>query len=63
MDSLNLNNYKPDFDNDCRICGTSPTVIVVEHPVPQTDLCGPHFFNDRLMIDPDLWNDQMEDTE
>lgn len=55
--------FRPDFDNECRECGRSPTVIVVDHPVPNTDLCGPHFFADRAMVDWELWNLRDEDTE
>lgn len=55
--------FRPNFQGECRECGTSPTVIVVDHPVPETDLCGWHFFADRSMIDWQLWNDDPEDTE
>jgi len=58
-----IHNFKPNFENDCRICGTTPTVVVPEHPVPETDLCGICFFQDHAMIDSELWNDQIEDTE
>lgn len=55
--------FRPDFENECRECGTLPTVIVIDHPVPHTHLCGPHFFSDKSMIDWDAWNDSQEDTE
>lgn len=48
----------PNFEVECRICGTIPTVIVTTHKQPQTELCGPHFFRDASMFDWDLWNDQ-----
>lgn len=66
MDPLQLQKdsvFHPDFTNECRECGTLPTVIVVGHPLPQTNLCGPHFFGDRMMIDWDRWNDREEGTE
>jgi hypothetical protein len=52
--------YSPDFEAECRICGFSPCVVVFRHPSPDTDLCGPHFFNDQEMIDWNLWNDPKE---
>lgn len=55
--------FEPDFDTECRICGTSPCVIVVGHKhMPHTDLCGRHFFDDTAMINWELWND-VESTE
>lgn len=56
-------NFSPCFTAECYVCGASPTVIVVDHVTPQTLLCGTHFFNDRTMVDWDLWNDQQEGTE
>lgn len=55
--------FHPNFEGECRECGTSPTVVVVDHPVPETDLCGLHFFADRLMLDWEMWNSREEDTE
>jgi hypothetical protein len=55
--------YHPDFDEECRICGTSPCVVVEDHPQGDTQLCGVHFFSDRLMVDWEEWNSTPEDTE
>lgn len=55
--------YHPDFSAECRLCGSSPCVVVEDHLQPDTELCGVCFFGDRLMIDWDLWNDQPESTE
>lgn len=55
--------FHPNFKVECRECGRQPTVIVVDHPVPNTELCGPHFFGDRLMVDWELWNNREEDSE
>lgn len=55
--------FHPNFKRECRECGTSPTVIVVDHPVPETDLCGFHFFADRSMINWEDWNTDPETTE
>lgn len=55
--------FHPDFDEECHVCGASPCVIVEGHAQPDTQLCGPHFFHDRTMVDWELWNDQPEDTE
>lgn len=61
--SMKKNIYRPDFNGECRECGTSPTVVVLGHIVPDTDLCGPHFFADRSMVDWELWNLRNEDTD
>lgn len=55
--------FAPNFSAECYMCGSSPTVVVVDHVTPQTLLCGTHFFADRLMVDWALWNDPIEDTE
>jgi hypothetical protein len=55
--------YRPDFDGECYLCGASPTVVVEGHIVPNTQLCGPHFFRDKQMVDWDEWNNQPDDTE
>jgi hypothetical protein len=55
--------YQPDHDGECRECGRTPTVHVVGHLKPDTELCGPHFFADGLMIDPDKWNEQEENED
>lgn len=58
-----MNTYHPDFDAECRICGTSPCVVVDGHGQPDTELCGWHFFHDRVMQDWSLWNEPLEATE
>lgn len=55
--------YLADFTTECRICGTSPCVVVSDHSVPDTELCGICFFHSRFMIDPSLWNDPLETSE
>lgn len=55
--------YHPDFDKECKLCGRTPCVVVEGHLKPNTKLCGPHFFNDRSMVDWERWNDTPEDTE
>ncbi len=55
--------YHPDFTSECRICGTSPTVVVDGHPQGETLLCGICFFGDRAMIEWELWDDEEEPTE
>lgn len=55
--------FLADFEVDCRRCGHSPCVVVRSTIFTDTELCGPHFFGDRLMIDPELWNEPKEDTE
>lgn len=60
---MNSVTYQPNFARECRECGSSPTVIVIEHIQPETDLCGCCFFGDHRMVDYDLWNDRVEATE
>jgi hypothetical protein len=55
--------YHPDFSAACIQCGTSPCVVVDGHIQPETELCGICFFGDRSMIDWELWNETVEDTE
>jgi hypothetical protein len=55
--------YKPDFKTECKECGATPTVVVVGHTCPATELCGFHFFLDRQMVDWNEWNNEPEDTE
>jgi len=55
--------YHPDFEAECRVCGASPCVVVDSHSQGDTNLCGPCFFGDRLMIDWAEWNNQEEPTE
>lgn len=53
-----LLSFHPDFEASCRICGTSPCVVVANHPVPDTDLCGPHFFHNTEMNQWEDWNEE-----
>lgn len=53
--------FRPDHDSECRECGESPTVIVVAHKVPDTDLCGSCFFRNSRMSHPENWNDNNDD--
>ena len=55
--------YHPDFESPCRVCGSSPCVVVDNHIEPETELCGPCFFGSAEMLDWSLWNDEVEETE
>lgn len=55
--------YHPDFDSECRLCGTSPCVVVAGHSQPYTELCGTHFFHDQKAVDHQTWNDNDEQEE
>lgn len=62
--------YIPIFDVECRNCGHSPIVGLIEAGNPgspdrirSTGLCGPEFFADRAMVDWSQWNDESEATE
>ena len=54
--------YIPDYETECRICGTVPTVTVVGHEVPETELCASHFWGENST--PGDWNQtDHEDNE
>lgn len=55
--------YQPDFTAECRLCGTSPCVVVVGHSKPDTELCGPHFFANQEAVDWEEWNDEPDTKE
>lgn len=55
--------YAPDFEDQCYLCGTSPTVIVVGHVQPQTQLCGPHFFDNQAMVSWEDWNEVEKESD
>lgn len=64
--ALNGATFHPDFTAECRLCGNGPCVIVHDPETrhnSETELCGRHFFNDRLMVDWERWNDEREATE
>jgi len=50
---------------DCEVCTATPVVGIISptEDILCTNLCGPHFFGDRMMVDPDLWNEQKDATE
>lgn len=52
------------LDLECSVCMNTP-VVGIEDPngVRCTGLCGVHFFSDRNMDDPELWNEPAEATE
>lgn len=60
---MTLQTFQPDFQSDCRICGTSPCVIVVGHPQPETSLCGIHFFLDGTAADWQEWNEREDESD
>lgn len=57
--------YEPIFNLDCVECEHTPVVGIRDDDgqLRCTQLCGMCFFNDRLMLDPDLWNEPLESTE
>lgn len=56
--------YVPIFGSECVKCEHSPVVgMQAKNGVHSTTLCGVCFFQDRSMIDEDLWNDEKDSTE
>lgn len=55
--------YHPDFTAECRICGTSPCVVVDGHSKPDTELCGQHFFLLPSAVNWEEWEDLSHDDE
>ena len=57
--------YEPIYQVECEVCATGP-VVGIRTPagrIASSGFCGPHFFGDRLMIDPERWNQTLEATE
>ena len=57
--------YTPIYQIECATCGAAP-VVGIRAPsgvIIVTSLCGAHFFGDRLMMDPERWNEAQEATE
>jgi len=57
--------YTPIYQVECAECGIAP-VVGIRAPsgvIICSALCGPHFFGDRLMLEPERWNQQQEATE
>lgn len=58
------NLYTPIFGSECIKCEHSPVVgMKSKNGVHSTTLCGVCFFQDRAMVDEDLWNDEKDSTE
>lgn len=56
--------YYPNWQSECHVCGTSPTVVVAGHKVPETQLCGLHFFEGKEMSHWENWNEsESEDSK
>jgi hypothetical protein len=56
--------YVPNFDGECWRCEAGPTVgLATESGLQDTRLCGACFFQDRLMLDWEWWNEDREETE
>lgn len=60
---MTILSYHPDFSAECRLCGTSPTVLVANHPQPDTNLCGVCFFHLPEMVDWEKWPDNDQDLQ
>lgn len=58
--------YEPIYGTvECSLCSSTP-VVGLRTPggiLASTGLCGPHFFGERLMRDPEEWNSRPESTE
>jgi len=61
MDDL----YVAIWQVECGICGGGPAVGLRTPSgyITSSGLCGPHFFGDKTMSDPDNWNQPQEATE
>lgn len=56
--------YTPVWGAECKKCEHTPVVgILAKSGTHTTGLCGVCFFQDRSMIDEELWNDSKESTE
>jgi hypothetical protein len=57
---MSQDTYQPDFQAECRICSSTPCVIVVGHPQGNTDLCGVCFFGTYQMTTWTEWNNDQD---
>jgi len=60
-----MEQYTAIYQVECTLCSEEP-VVAIRAPsgrLASTGLCGPHFFGDRAMSDPELWNEPQEATE
>jgi hypothetical protein len=50
--------FVPDHSAECAACGNSPTVtpIVEGEAIAVINLCGPCYFGEAAMTDPNHWN-------
>ncbi len=57
---LTRDGYTPDWSSECKNCGATPCVDVVQngHIRHQSELCAVCFFGDRSKLDIDTWNDE-----
>lgn len=60
-----MQTYEAIYGVECSICTSTP-VVGLRTPagnLAATGFCGPHFFGDRTMVDPEEWNTEMEAME
>ena len=62
-DRVDMSEYVPDYNQECEVCGESPTVMIAENDQIQHDfnLCGVCCFGTAKAIDVDWWNLQDDD--
>ena len=58
-----MSEYVPDYNQQCEVCGESPTVMVAEKDQITHDfnLCGVCTFGTAKALDVDWWNNPLDD--
>lgn len=59
---IKIDGYKPDYDNNCEVCGQSPVVQAVKDnkPVYDYEMCGVCVFGTHEALDPEWWNGEQK---
>lgn len=58
IESIELDEYRPNYNCRCEICDQSPTVEGVRDGkvVYESGMCGPCTFGEAACLDPQEWN-------
>lgn len=58
-DSVRVDSFEPDYDEECDVCGQSPTVTAVKdgQVIHSTGMCGVCTWGESAMLDPAQWNE------
>lgn len=57
-ETIQIDEYRPDYKHSCVVCGAKPVVTAVkdEKVVYQGEMCGPCTWGESACVDPEEWN-------